>query len=152
MFQSEHSSPSGPRGASSRSAPSIGAHQLLIKAVEGSVRRDQMNLQYPMTRAAISVGFTQPPRIGGIDPVMIFFPGNMGMWEFANDMPCNLAPEQPAGIFGGLVRERIEFGACDIGNSIEPVADEIEHPRQIGAECMLSDRKSVVWGRVCQYV
>src|SRR3546814_3108597 len=69
---------------------------------------------------------------------MIFFPGNMGMWEFANDMPCNLAPEQPAGIFGGLVRERIEFGACDIGNSIEPVADEIEHPRQIGAECMLS--------------
>src|SRR3546814_13352396 len=89
MFQSEHSSPSGPRGASSRSAPSIGAHQLLIKAVEGSVRRDQMNLQYPMTRAAISVGFTQPPRIGGIDPVLIFFPGNMGMWEFANEMPCH---------------------------------------------------------------
>src|SRR3546814_20420543 len=82
-----------------------------------------MNLQYPMTHAAISVGFTQPPRIGGIDPVMIFFPGNMGMWEFANDMPCNLAPEQPAGIFGGLVRERIEFGACDIGHSIERGAD-----------------------------
>src|SRR3546814_20347405 len=89
MFQSEHSSPSGPRGASSRSAPSIGAHQLLIKAVEGSVRRDQMKLQYPMTHAAISVGFTQTPRVGGIDQVMIFFHGTMGTCEFDQDMPCS---------------------------------------------------------------
>ena len=56
---------------------------------------------------------------------MILLAWNIGMPKLAYDMSRNLAPKQPAGVFGGVVREGVEVGAGDIGSGITPPSDHV---------------------------